>query len=82
MTEISHINCIKEKSFDFVDLQSNPNNCFPIIQHELMIRIFLFPTVSAKGVIDGNQKIGTLSSRHKRAVGIIACFDFDFLFVI
>jgi len=31
--------------------------------------------VSKRGV-DGNQLMGTLSSRHKRAVGIIACFDF------
>jgi len=29
-----------------------------------------------RGVDDGNQKMGTLSSRHKRTMGVIVCFDF------
>jgi len=37
------------------------------------------PAVSAKrGVDDGNQKIGALSSRHKRAVFIISDVVFSF----
>jgi len=36
------------------------------------------PAVSAKGDYDGNQKIGTLSSREKGVVGVV-CFNFDSL---
>jgi hypothetical protein len=41
------------------------------------------PAVSEKGgVDDGNQKMGTLASRHERVVGIVACFDFKFLIML
>ncbi len=35
--------------------------------------------VSKKGIYDGNKKMGTLSSREKGVMGVVACFLFVYM---
>ena len=68
--------CVRFTSF--VKHSSQNLHSLPLILRSWM-SIFA-GCVSKRGVDDGNQKVGTLSSRHKRAIGIIACFDFRIVF--